>query len=73
MSGESSLVVKGTLYPPVPALKAGHLVPTANILVRECLLVLYCTIIFLYYVHIFHVSDSITSIGSCFFSIIEIA
>ena len=41
-SGESSLIVKGTLNPPVPALKAGHLVPTAsliNVSVRECLVV----------------------------------
>ena len=36
MSGESSLVVKGTLNPPVPA---GHPVPTAllmNISVEKC-------------------------------------
>ena len=39
MSGESSLVVKGTLYPPVPVLKAGHAVPTAllmNVSVGKC-------------------------------------
>ena len=39
MSGESSLVVKGTLNPPVPVLKAGHPVPTAllmNVSVGMC-------------------------------------
>ena len=39
VSGESSLVVKGTLNPPVPVLKAGHPVPTAllmNVSVGKC-------------------------------------
>ena len=39
VSGEGSLVVKGTLNPPVPVLKAGHPVPTAllmNISVGKC-------------------------------------
>ena len=36
MSGESSLVVKGTLNPSVPVLKAGHPVPTALLMNGKC-------------------------------------